>query len=266
MLLAVDVGNTQTVIGLFDSRDAPPRGPGELHFHWRLATVVDRTSDELALLVTNLLDLEGLDVDEEVSGVAVSSGVPQVTAAMREMVRRRLGVPLVVIEPGVRTGMPILIDNPKEVGADRVANAVAAFEMFGGPTIVVDLGTATTFDAVSAKGEYLGGAIAPGIEVGMDALVTRAAALRRVELVEAPRHVIGKGTVEAIQSGSLYGCAAMVDGMCRRFEEELGPSTTVATGGLSQLVAPLSAAVDHHEPWLTLYGLRLVFERNVAPG
>jgi type III pantothenate kinase len=291
VLLAIDVGNTQTVVGLFEtggtaagraasrrggevrgSRDRPGGGggsssgdgPGDgLLFHWRLATAADRTSDEMALLVTELLDLEGLDIDEVISGVAVSSGVPRLTAALRGMVRRRLAVPLVVIEPGVRTGMPILIESPKEVGADRVANAVAAFEMYGGPTVVVDLGTATTFDAVSAKGEYLGGAIAPGIEVGVDALVDRAAALRRVELVEAPRSVIGKGTVEALQSGALFGCAAMVEGMCRRFEDELGPSTVVATGGLSSLVAPLSPVVDHQEPWLTLYGLRIVFERNV---
>lgn len=259
MLLAIDVGNTQTVVGLFVFGD---EGEGKLAYHWRLATAAERTSDEMALLVTQLLDMEGLDVDEVVLGVAVSSGVPQLTAALREMVRRRLPVPLVVIEPGVRTGMPILIENPKEVGADRVANAVAAFDLFGGPTVVVDLGTATTFDAVSARGEYLGGAISPGVEIGSEALVDKAAALRRVELVEAPRHVIGRGTVEAIQSGVLHGCAALVEGMCRRFEDELGPSTVVATGGLAQLVTPLTAVIDHHEPWLTLHGLRLVFERN----
>ncbi len=265
MLLAIDVGNTQTVMGLFDDRGPghPVGGPDLLHT-WRLATLTERTSDELALVVTQALDLEGLDV-EVVSGVAVSSGVPSLQAALREMVRRRLSVPLVVIEPGVRTGMPILIDNPKEVGADRIANAVAAYELYGGPTVVVDLGTATTFDAVSERGEYLGGAIAPGVEIGIDALVDRTAALRRVELVEAPRHVIGKGTVEALQSGSLYGCAALVEGMCRRFEEELGPSTIVATGGLAPLITPLSGCIHHHEPWLTLHGLRLVYERNV-PG
>jgi type III pantothenate kinase len=266
MLLAIDVGNTQTVVGLFDDEGPghPIVGPDLLHT-WRLATLVERTSDELGLLVTQLLDLEGLDVDETISGVAISSGVPRVMAALREMVGKRLSVPLVVIEPGVRTGMPILIDNPKEVGADRIANAVAAHERYGGPTVVVDLGTATTFDAVSERGEYLGGAIAPGVEIGLDALVDRAAALRRVELVEAPRQVIGKGTVEALQSGSVYGCASLVDGMCRRFEDELGPATVVATGGLAPLITPLSSCIQHHEPWLTLYGLRLVYERNV-PG
>lgn len=263
MLLAIDVGNTQTVIGVFD----PAVGDGtepKLIKHWRIATVQDRTSDELALLLVHLFDLEGLDLDESVDGVAVSSGVPRVTAALREMVRRRLAAHLVVIEPGVRTGMPILIDNPKEVGADRIANAVGAFDLYGGPSIVVDLGTATTLDAVSARGEYLGGAIITGIEIGMEALVDKAAALRRVELVEAPRHVIGKGTVEAIQSGAVYGCVAQVDGMCRRFEDELGPSTVVATGGLSSLIVPLSSCINHHEPWLTLHGLKLVYERNVG--
>lgn len=269
MLLAIDVGNTQTVVGLFAQEVSSPGGgaaatPPDLLHHWRMATVAERTSDELALLLTQLLGLEGLAVDEAVSGVAISSGVPQITAALREMVGRRLCRPLMVLEPGVRTGMPILIDNPKEVGADRVANAVAAYERFGGPAVVVDLGTATTFDVVSEAGEYLGGAIAPGVEIGMEALVHRAAALRRVELVEAPRHVIGKGTVEAIQSGTVYGCAALVDGMCRRMKDELGPATVVATGGLAALVVGLSSCIDHHEPWLTLHGLALVYRRNMG--
>jgi type III pantothenate kinase len=257
VLLAVDVGNTQTVVGVFDA-------DGSLHCHWRTSTDPERTADELVLLLASLLELEGLDLEEDVTGVAVSSGVPRLTAALREMVRRRLSAPLVVIEPGVRTGMPILIDNPKEVGADRVANAVAAYDLYGGPTVVVDLGTATTFDAVSARGEYLGGAIAPGLEIGLEALVDRTAALRRVELVEAPRHLIGKNTVEAIQSGSLYGCASLLEGMCRRFEEELGPCTVVATGGIASLVVPLVPRIDHHEPWLTLHGLRLIFARNAS--
>jgi type III pantothenate kinase len=267
MLLAIDVGNTQTVVGMFGPGPATELGadPGELVHHWRIATGSERTADEYALLVTHLLDLKDLDVAETVTGVALSSGVPKVTAALREMVNRWFGVPLVVVEPGTRTGMPILIDNPKEVGADRIANAVAAFDLYGGPTIVVDLGTATTFDAISSRGEYMGGAIAAGVEIGLDALFERAAALRRVELVEAPRHLIGKSTVEAIQSGAFYGCAAMVDGMCRRLEDELGPSTVVATGGLSELLGRACTSVHHFEPWLTLHGLRLVFERNVVP-
>jgi type III pantothenate kinase len=267
MLLAIDVGNTQTVIGMFGPGPAAQLGAdsAELLHHWRIATGSERTADEYALLVTHLLDLKDLDVADTVTGVALSSGVPKVTAALREMVNRWFRVPLVVVEPGTRTGIPILIDNPKEVGADRIANAVAAFDLYGGPTIVVDLGTATTFDAISSRGEYLGGAIAAGVEIGLDALFERAAALRRVELVEAPRHLIGKSTVEAIQSGAFYGCAAMVDGMCRRLEDELGASTVVATGGLSELLCRVCTSVHHHEPWLTLYGLRLVFERNVVP-
>jgi type III pantothenate kinase len=157
--------------------------------------------------------------------------------------------------------MPILYDNPKEVGADRIANSVGAFELYGGPCICVDFGTATTFDAISAKGEYLGGAIIPGIEISLDALFGRAAALRRVELVE-PRNVIGKNTVESMQSGAVYGFAAQVDGLCTRIEAELGPSTVVATGGLAGLITPLSSMIQHHEPWVTLIGLRLIWERN----
>ncbi len=273
MLLAIDVGNTETVIGLFGLRpgDEPPDGarpappappePAGLSHHWRLSTVDDRTEDEHALLISQLLDLDGMEVGEVVSGLAVSSSVPRVTSALRRMASRWFDVPCVVLEPGVRSGMPILYDNPKEVGPDRIANAIGAYDLYGGPCIVVDLGTATTFDAISAEGEYLGGAIAPGIAISMDALFHYAAALRRVELVE-PRSVIGKSTVESIQSGALYGFAAQVDGMCRRIMEELGKSTVVATGGLSDVVAPLSETIEHREPWLTLHGLRLVYERN----
>jgi type III pantothenate kinase len=292
MLLAIDVGNTQTVVGLFASASASdavsPTGEGnqsgvlglvgsnarragelpDLLQHWRLATVAERTADEYALLVTELLRLVGLEFAGSspaagVSGIAVSSSVPEVTSAMREMAHVWFPVPLIVIEPGVRTGMPILYDNPKDVGADRVANAVGAIDLYGAPSIVVDLGTATTFDAISAAGEYVGGAITPGIEISMEALFEHAAALRRVELVE-PRNVIGKSTVESIQSGAIYGYTALVDGMCRRISEELGPSTIIATGGLAGLITPLSEMVQHHEPWLTLHGLRLVFNRNVS--
>jgi type III pantothenate kinase len=171
-------------------------------------------------------------------------------------------VPFVVIEPGVRTGMPILYDNPKEVGADRIANAVGAIDLYGGPAIVVDLGTATTFDVISAAGEYLGGAITPGIEISMDALFAHAAALRRVELVE-PRHVIGKSTVESIQSGVIYGNVALVDGLCRRIVDDLGPASVISTGGLAGVITPLSTEIHYYEPWLTLHGLRLIYDRNV---
>ena len=295
MLLALDVGNTQTVIGLFASVAAqgpnPPdhgggepeiasargvsvaSGPGELAdllHHWRLATVAERTADEYALLITELLRLVGLEfagtrADDGVDGIVVSSSAPDVTSAIREMARIWFDVPLVVVEPGIRTGMPILYDNPKDVGADRIANAVGAIDLFGGPAIVVDMGTATTFDAISAAGEYLGGAIAPGIEISTDALFEHAAALRRVELVE-PRNVIGKPTVESIQSGVVYGYTGLVDGMCRRISEQLGPAAIIATGGLAGLITPLSEMIQYHEPWLTLHGLRLVFDRNVARG
>jgi type III pantothenate kinase len=277
MLLAIDVGNTETVIGLFStgpddvpppgSRPAPPAPPepAGLTHHWRLSTVDDRTADEHALLVFQLLDLDGMDASEVVSGLAVTSSVPRVTSAVRQMADRWFDVPCVVLEPGVRSGMPILYDNPKEVGADRIANAIGAYDLYGGPCIVVDLGTATTFDAISAKGEYLGGAITPGVAISMDALFHHAAALRRVELVE-PRSVIGKSTVESLQAGALYGYAEQVDGMCRRIVDELGKCTVVATGGLSEVIAPYTSTIDHREPWLTLHGLRIVYERNVRPG
>jgi type III pantothenate kinase len=274
MLLAIDVGNTETVIGLFSlgpddgppaharpASSEPPEPTGMTH-HWRLSTVDDRTPDEHALLLSNLLELSRLQFDDVVSGMAVTSSVPLVKTSLRQMAERWFDVPCVVLEPGLRSGMPILYDNPKEVGPDRIANAVGAYDLYGGPCVVVDMGTATTFDAISTDGEYLGGAIAPGLAISLDALFHHAAALRRVELVE-PRSVIGKSTVESIQSGALYGFAAQVDGMCTRFAAELGPSAVVATGGLSDVIAPLSECIEHHEPWLTLHGLRLVYERNV---
>ncbi len=253
MLLAVDVGNTHTVVGLFDG--------GELVDHWRIATNSERTSDELALMFQQFLGFHGFSFDDAITGVAVCSGVPEVTAALREMTARYFGFSAVVLEPGVRTGMPILYDNPKEVGADRIANAVGAFEMHGGPAIVVDFGTATTIEAVSAKGEYLGGAIVPGIEISLDALFGRAAGLRRVELV-APRNVIGKSTVESIQSGVIHGFSGQVDAIVDRFQAELGTCTVIATGGIAELIAPHTQSIQHFEPWLTLYGLRTIFERN----
>jgi type III pantothenate kinase len=253
MLLTIDAGNTHTVVGLFDGAD--------LVDHWRIATNADRTSDELALTIQQFLGFHGFSFDDAITGVAVCSGVPMVTAALREMTSRYFGFAALVLEPGVKTGMPILYDNPKEVGADRIANAVGAFELHGGPSIVVDFGTATTIEAVSAKGEYLGGAIVPGIEISMDALFGRAAGLRRVELVE-PKHVIGKSTVESIQSGALYGFSGQVDALVERFQVELGECTVIATGGLAELIGPHTHCVQRYEPWLTLYGLRTVFERN----
>jgi type III pantothenate kinase len=253
MLLAVDAGNTQTVIGLFNGT--------ELADHWRIATVAERTEDELALMIQQFLGFHGFSFDAQVSGVAVASGVPRMTAALRLMTRRYFGLEALVIEPGVRTGMPILYDNPKEVGADRIANAVAAYDLYGGPSIVVDFGTANTIEAISEKGEYLGGAIFPGIEISMDALFARAAALRRVELVP-PKNVIGKSTMESIQSGAIYGFTGQVDALVQRFEAELGECTVVATGGQAEQLMPFSRTIQHNEPWLTLHGLRIVFERN----
>jgi type III pantothenate kinase len=254
MLLAIDVGNTNTVVGLFQDED--------LKDNWRIATDAERTSDELALMIQQFLGFHGFSFDSDVTGVAVCSGVPRVTQALREMTRRYFGLAALVLEPGVRTGMPVLYDNPYEVGADRIANAVGAYDLLGGPTIVVDFGTATTIEAVSAKGEYLGGAIFPGIEISLDALFGRAAGLRRVELA-APRSVIGKSTIESIQSGCVYGFSGQVDALVERFLAELGDCQTVATGGLAELIVPHTHTVSRVEPWLTLYGLRVIFERNV---
>src|ERR1044072_3872236 len=200
MLLAIDVGNTQTVIGLFGPED-PENKEGDLIDHWRIVTVAERTSDELALLLRQFIGLHGVTPVDQITGIAISSVVPSVTAALRQMSERHFGVAPCVIEPGVRTGMPILSANRREARPDRIANAVAAYDLYGGPSIVVDFGTATTLDAVSAKGEYLGGAIFPGIEVSMDALFGRAAGLRTGAVVP-PRNVIGKSTVESIQSGA----------------------------------------------------------------
>lgn len=256
MLLAIDVGNTTTVIGLFDNAD--------LVDHWRISTNASRTSDELALLMNEFLGFHGFSFDDDVLGMVISSGVPEVAHSLEHMCNRYFGFEPVVLGPGVKTGISILYDNPREVGADRIANAVAAFNQYGGPTVVVDFGTATTCDAVSERGEYLGGAIAPGIEISLGALFDRAAALRRVAL-EAPRSVLGKSTVESIQAGTVYGFAAQVDGLVARIEVELGQCTVVGTGGLCDLIAPHSSKIQHVEPWLTLQGLRLVHAMNSTP-
>ncbi len=253
MLLTLDVGNTQTVLGLFDGED--------LAAHWRLTTVAERTTDELRLLLHGLLDLEGFSTSD-ISGVAVSSVVPAVTGVVRHMAGHLTDGPVVVIEPGVRTGMKILIDNPREVGADRVANSVAARQRYGAPVIVVDFGTSTNFDVVSPDGDYIGGAIAPGLAISTDALISGTAALRRVELVP-PRSPIGKGTVEAIQSGALYGHAGLVDGIMERLAAAVGGAASrVATGGLASTIVPHCSSVDVVEEFLTLDGLRLVYELN----
>jgi type III pantothenate kinase len=251
MLLAVDVGNTNTVLGLFDGE--------HLFQSYRVKTDPRVTADELALLFRGLLSDH-----PPPDGVAVCSTVPAVLNELRLMFDRYYaGAHTVVVGPGVRTGVPLLYDNPREVGPDRVVNTLAAHTLFGGPAVVVDFGTSTNFDVVSAKGEFLGGALAPGIEISVDALAARAARLFKVEL-KRPRSVIGKTTNEALQSGLLYGFAGQVDGMVRRISTELGTAPAViATGGLSHLMVTVCETLDHHEPDLTLVGLRLVYERNL---
>lgn len=284
-LLAIDVGNTQTVVGIYEEgRTASGNPAAGLVGHWRIATVADRTEDELAVLIDGFLAADGRDFQEDIYGVAVSSGVPRVTASLRQMVNRYLDCEPVVIAPGVKSGISILYDNPKEVGADRIANAAGAYDLCQSACIVVDFGTGTTFDAISDKGEYLGGAIAPGVEVSLDALVGRAAALRAVDLTE-PRSVIGKSTVESIQSGVLYGYAAQVDGICGLFTAEMqgafsqsaasGPAAEptaspaaagevkiLATGGIADNIVPFTSSIKKTEPWLTLHGLRIIWEKN----
>jgi len=258
VLLCVDCGNTQTAIGMYGGA----QGDGELIDQWRIATNAERTSDEHALLLDQLLGLHDLGLDD-VDGIAIASTAPALTATLKETCQRRLRrAALVVVEAGVRTGMPIRYDNPREVGPDRIANAVAAFDGHGGPTTVVDFGTATIFDAISGAGEYLGGAIFPGLEVSVDALFGKAAALRRVELAP-PKHVIGRSVTESIQSGVVLGYASVVEGMCDRFDEALGAeATTVFTGSIAELISPVVDRRVHVEPWLTLHGLRLIYRRN----
>ena len=250
-LLAIDVGNTNTVLGLFEG-DTLTRS-------WRIKTDARSTADEIELVFRGLLEAA-----PEVTGIALCSTVPAVLREMREMLSEyHAAVPTVIVEPGTKTGVPVLTDNPKEAGTDRIVNTIAAFSLYGGPSIVVDFGTSTNLDVVSAKGEFLGGALAPGIEISLDALAQRAAQLRKVELVR-PRSVIGKNTVEALQSGALYGFAGQVDGLVRRISDELGGvQAVIATGGLAPIVVPESQTITHHDPDLTLVGLRLVFEKNI---
>jgi type III pantothenate kinase len=259
VLLAIDVGNTNTVLGLYD-------GTGDsatLVSDWRMRTDARMTADELALIFRGLLGPHA----DRVSGICALSTVPAVLRELRVMLDRYWpDLPRVVVEQGVRTGVPLLVDNPKEVGADRVVNTLAAYHLFHTACVVVDFGTTTNVDVVSARGEFLGGAFAPGIEISVDALAARAAALRKVELVR-PRSVIGKNTVECLQAGILYGFAGQVDGLVRRIVDELThgsaePVNVIATGGLAPLVLAEAATIHHHAPDLTLLGLRLVYERN----
>ena len=254
MLLAVDVGNTQTVIGLLDH--------GAIVGDWRIATVRHRTSDEIAGLLQGFFSLMGERVKELVDEVAVASVVPRLTAQWVTMSEKHLGVMPFVVGPGVRTGMRIMIKNPAEVGADRIANAVAGLETYGAPVIVVDFGTSTNFDVVNADGDYMGGSIAPGVEVSMEALTSRAARLTKVDIAE-PGHAIGRDTLEAMQSGAVYGFAGQVDGIAEAIRGELGvDARVVATGGLAELIAPHSRTISAVDQTLTLRGIELIMRRQ----
>jgi len=253
MLLAADIGNTNTAIGLYDGE--------RLVAHWRLTTVPERTADELEIFTRSLLELEGL-TGADVSGVAISSVVPAITTAFRSVAEDITSGDVVVVGPGVKTGLVINIDNPREVGADRVVNAVAARERYGAPCVVVDFGTSTNFDVVGVDGDYLGGSIAPGLVIATNALISGTAALRGVEF-KPPRNAIGRGTVEAIQSGAIYGHAGLVDGIMERLAAEVGGDVIrVATGGLASTVVPHCSSVSTIDEFLTLDGLRMIYDMN----
>jgi type III pantothenate kinase len=248
VLLAIDVGNTQTAFGLFESSD--------LADHWRIATERNRSGDELGSLYKSFLDLSRVD------GICLSSTVPQLVRSYHEFVKRYTNAELLELVPGVKTGIPVRYDDPREVGPDRIANAVAAAERYGAPCIVVDFGTSTNFDVVSADAEYVGGVLAPGIETSMDALFARAARLRKIDFVE-PETVIGRTTVASLQSGLVYGFAGQVDRIVEEIRGELGTDApAIATGGLAELIAPHARTIGHLDPFLTLEGLRLVWDRN----
>lgn len=255
MLLTIDVGNTNTVLGIFEKTD--------LKKSWRVKTDPRTTADELWLQYSALVS------GYKLTGLSICSTVPATLRELRTMIRAYYSdIPTTIVEPGTKTGVQLLVDNPKEIGADRIVNTLAAHTLFGGPTIVVDFGTSTNLDVVSPKGEFLGGALAPGIEISVDALAARAAQLRKVELIR-PKNVIGKNTVEALQSGTIFGFAGQVDGLVERIIDELaqsydGAPTVIATGGLAPLIIGVSQMIDKHEPDLTLIGLRLIHEKNLS--
>jgi type III pantothenate kinase len=252
VLLAIDVGNTQTHLGAFDGEP--------LVEHWRLQTRAGATGDELAERVKGFLGLRGMSLDQ-VDAVCVSSVVPPLGAQYAQMTERYLDAGFLAIEPGVKTGMPIRIDNPLEVGADRLVNAIAAYDRFQDACVVVDFGTGINIDVVSAQGEYLGGAIGPGLEISLSALIDRAARITRIDL-NPPETAIGRSSRAAIQSGFVFGFAGLIDGIVRRIEEELGEASLLATGGLAEVVVPFTETIEEVDDMLTLKGLRLIHDRN----
>jgi len=251
VLLCIDIGNTNTVLATFEG--------DRLVHSWRIKTDAHSTGDELGLLYRGLLASDAV----EITGVCACSTVPAALRSLRSMLARYYAsVTTLIVEPGVKTGVQLAIDNPKDVGTDQVVNTLAAYTIFGGPSIVVDVGTTMTFDVISAKGEFLGGAFTPGIEISFDALASRAAQLRKVEAAK-PRSVIGRNTVECLQAGMYFGYAGLVDRIVDRMTEELGPvKAVIATGGLAPVVIDECRTITHHEPMITLIGLRMVFERN----
>jgi type III pantothenate kinase len=265
MLLAIDVGNTNTVLGLYplDAEPVHPGGPVKLAAHWRITTHRAQTVDEFGVFFVNLFQMHGLSPNE-VKHIVISSVVPPVDGTLRQVCQQYFHVEPLYVEPGIKTGMAVLQENPADLGADRLVNCIAAFEHYGGPSIVVDFGTATTFDVISAKGEYIGGAIAPGLGISADALFSRAARLGRVD-IRRPAKAIGTNTLTHLQSGLYYGYIGLVDGILERMSTELGTQPRiVATGGLARQIAPDSRYISEIDDMLTLEGLRLLFERNRA--